>query len=318
VSKPVLAIGEILIDMIVSDDAPSLEQAGAFISRAGGAPANAAVAIARLGLPAAFCGVCGDDPFGSRLRAVLHANNVDDTALRSTTESDTTLAFAWKDAGGDGHFRLLRMADRLLNAADVHTANVQDAAALIAGSVALSAEPSRSAVELAIELASQAGVPVCFDLNIRPTLWPRLDELQTALDPLMPRATLLKLSLDDARHLYGAGENAERVFHRDREMDIPFVVLTDGARGCWYSDASGEPVYLPAFKIKAVEPTGAGDAFTAAIISRLIANGWSGISQSDAEYASAAGALTAMRPGAMESLPSLDEIEEFLASHSNR
>jgi sugar/nucleoside kinase (ribokinase family) len=318
VSKPVLAIGEILIDLIVSDDAPSLEQAGAFFSRAGGAPANAAVAIARLGLPAAFCGVCGDDPFGSRLRNVLRGNDVDDAALRSTAESDTTLAFAWKDAGGDGHFRLLRMADRLLNAADVRAANVQNAAALIAGSVSLSAEPSRAAVELAIELASQAGVPICLDLNIRPTLWPRPEELQAALNPLILRATLLKLSVDDATLLYGASETAESVFHRAREMGIPFVVLTDGARGCWYSDANGEPVYLPAFKIEAVEPTGAGDAFTAAIISRLLANAWSGISQSDAEYASASGALTAMRPGAMESLPTSDEIEKFLASYPNR
>jgi fructokinase len=167
---------------------------------------------------------------------------------------------------------------------------------------------------LAIELASQAGVPVCFDLNIRPTLWPRLDDLQTVLAPLMPQATLLKLSLDDARHLYGADENAKRVFHRARDMGIPFVVLTDGARGCWYSDASGDPVYLPAFKIEAMEPTGAGDAFTAAIVSRLLANGWSGISQSDAEYASAAGALTAMRTGAMESLPTAGEVEEFLTN----
>jgi fructokinase len=201
-----------------------------------------------------------------------------------------------------------------LNAGDVQTANVQDAAVLIAGSVALSAEPSRSAVERAIESASLAGVAVCLDLNIRPTLWPRREELQSAIAPLLPMATLLKLSLDDARHLYGAGENVERVFHRVRNMGIPFVVLTDGARGCWYSDASGNPVYLPAFKIEAVEPTGAGDAFTAAIISRLLASGWSGISQSDAEYASAAGALTAMRPGAMESLPTADEIEEFWAN----
>jgi fructokinase len=209
------------------------------------------------------------------------------------------------------------MADRLLNAADVQ-AKAQNAAVLIAGSVALSAEPSRSAVELAIELASQAGIPVCLDLNVRPTLWPRLEDLRTALVPLLPKATLLKLSLDDAGHLYGAGETAERIFRRAREIGIPFVVLTDGARGCWYSDATGNPNYLPAFKIEAVEPTGAGDAFTAAIISRLLANGWSGISQSDAEYASAAGALTAMRPGAMESLPTAQEIEEFLAGSRGR
>lgn len=312
-SKPVLAIGEILIDLIVSDGAPTLESAGAFISRAGGAPANAAVALARQGVSTAFCGVCGDDPFGARLRSVLRENRVDDTALRSTPEAGTTLAFAWKDRRGDGHFRLLRMADRLLNASDIDIAGVRNKAALIAGSVALAAEPSRSAVALAVEQAFDAGVPVCLDLNVRPTLWPDLDDLRAALAPLLPRTTLLKLSLDDAVHLFGSTTTPEDVFNRANEQGIPLTVLTDGARGCWYPDAGGNPVYLPAFMIAAVEPTGAGDAFTAAIISRLLANGWSGITRDDAEYASAAGALTAMRPGAMESLPTADEIAGFVA-----
>ena len=312
-SKPVLAIGEILIDLIVSDGAPSLETAGAFISRAGGAPANAAVALARQGIPAAYCGVCGDDPFGNRLRSVLRSNGVDDGALRSTSDADTTLAFAWKDARGDGHFRLLRLADRLLGASDVEAAEVRNKAALIAGSVSLATEPSRSAIVYAVEHASDAGVPVCLDLNVRPTLWPDLDDLRAALAPLLPRTTLLKLSLDDAVHLYGNKTTPEQIFIQAKELGIPLVVLTDGARGCWYPDATGMPVFLPAFTIAPVEPTGAGDAFTAAIISRLITNGWSGISRDDAEYASAAGALTAMRPGAMESLPTAGEIKEFLA-----
>jgi fructokinase len=312
VSRPILALGEILIDLIVSDGAPSLETAETFVARAGGAPANVAVAAARLGAPAAFCGVCGDDPFGQRLRSVLQANGVDDTALRDASGFATTLAFAWKDRAGDGRFQLVRNADRLLNAIDIEAARIQEAAAIVVGSVALSEEPSRRAIELAVETAAAAGVPVCLDLNVRPTLWASTEVLDAALAPLWPGVTLLKLSLDDARLLYGHDQTPETIFHWAHGYGIPFVLLTDGRRGCWYPGPDGEPVHLPAFSIDAVEPTGAGDAFTAAIVCRLIANGWSGVSRDDAAFAAAAGALTATREGAIDSLPSREEIEAFL------
>ena len=99
-----LSVGEILIDFIVSDGAGTLDRAETFIARSGGAPANVAVALARLGLLSAFCGVVGDDPFGSRLGVQLSAEGVDTSRLRLSAEVATTLAFAWKDERGDGHF----------------------------------------------------------------------------------------------------------------------------------------------------------------------------------------------------------------------
>lgn len=310
---PVLAIGEILIDLIVSDGAPSLETAERFLARAGGAPANVAVAVARLGTHSAFCGVCGDDPFGRRLRGVLQANGVDDSALRDASGFATTLAFAWKDRAGDGQFQLVRNADRLLNAVDIDAARIPDAAAIVVGSVALSEEPSRRAIELAVETAASAGVPVVLDLNVRPTLWSSTEALDAALTPLWPGVTLLKLSLDDARLLYGHDQTPESIFQWASGYGIRHVLLTDGRRGCWYPGPEGEPVHLPAFSIEAVEPTGAGDAFTAAIVCRLIDNGWSGVSREDARFAAAAGALTATREGAIDALPTRPEIEDFLA-----
>src|SRR5215217_615439 len=99
-SGQILAIGEILVDFIVADGATTLEAAGNFVARAGGAPANASVAVARLGLASAFCGVVGDDQFGSRLQLQLGAEGVDTSRLRQTGQAATTLAFAWKDPGG--------------------------------------------------------------------------------------------------------------------------------------------------------------------------------------------------------------------------
>jgi sugar/nucleoside kinase (ribokinase family) len=271
------------------------------------------VALARLGLPAAFCGVTGDDPFGRRLRNLLASERVSVETMREAAGFATTLAFAWKDRNGDGHFQLVRGADRLLNAGDIEAAEIASMSAIVIGSVALSDEPSRRAIEIAVESAHEAGVPVCLDLNVRPSLWTGSEQLDEALAPLWGMTTLLKLSLDDARLLYGSDQDAETIFKWGRGYGIRHIVVTDGRRGCWYANPGGAPQHLPAFKVQSVEPTGAGDAFTAAIVSRLIANEWSGIGREDAEFAAAAGAITATREGAIDSLPTRAEIASFLA-----
>lgn len=318
----VLSIGETLIDLIASDGATRLEDVASFAARPGGAPANVVVALARLGVPSAFCGVVGDDPFGGRLRTTLRSAGVDVSRLRSTGDADTTVAFAWKDARGDGHFRLLRMADRLISDADVDAAGVESMSALVVGSVALAADPSRAAVTRAVALAAAAGVPVCFDINVRPTLWPDRDAAFAACLPVLKAATLLKLSLDDARYLFDPEMEAVGALLHAQGFGARFTVLTDGARGAWWTVRDDPPPadrrFIPAFAVDAVDPTGAGDAFTAALISRLIAAGWRGLGRDDVEFASAAGALTTTRRGAMEALPDLADIRAFLDAQRSR
>jgi len=312
-ARPVLSMGETLIDLIVADGEPSLAEASHFTARPGGAPANVAVALARLGVSAAFCGVVGADPFGDRLRATLNADGVETSRLRSTPNADTTLAFAWKDARGDGHFRVLRLADRLLNRDDVAAAGIGDLAALVAGSVALAAEPSRDAVTHAVALASEAGVPVVFDVNIRPTLWPDLAVARAACAPIIAGATLLKLSVADAGHLFGLPPDPVAIMDHLATLPPPIAVLTDGGRGAWYRSGKGVG-HVPSFAVEAVEPTGAGDAFTAGLVSRLIATGWAPPAEADVRYASAAGALATTKAGALDGLPTKAALEAFLAA----
>lgn len=318
-AKPVLAIGEVLIDLIASDEATSLEDAGSFVARPGGAPANVAVALARLGIPSAFCGVIGSDPFGARLRSTLDADSVDTTRLRSTSEADTTIAFAWKDKGGDGHFRILRMADRLLRVEDIERAAITKTAAIVVGSVSLTEEPSRSALVRAIDIAAQAQIPTCVDVNMRPTLWTSPDSARDACEPALCNATLLKLSMDDAKFLFGLGNDFDAIFTALIALNRPFTVLTDGARGAWFMQPSPNGPrfeHVPPFIVDAIEPTGAGDAFTAAIISGLIANDWKSLAWDDVRFASAAGAITTTRRGAIDSFPTDREVAGFLAPKS--
>ena len=308
----ILAIGEILVDFIVADGATTLDRATSFDARSGGAPANAAVALAQLGLSSAFCGVVGDDPFGSRLRAELAAEGVDTSRLRQSAAAATTLAFAWKDPGGDGHFWLLRGADARLSEEDVDAAGVAKLAALVVGSVALSTQPARSAIVRAVDLARQAGVPVVFDVNLRPTLWSDLAGARPACEEVARLSTLVKLSLDDATGLYGPQIGPDAAVETILSLGPNAVVLTDGERGCWFSSGSGA-TFVPAFRVEAVEPTGAGDAFTAAIIARSLASGWAPLTVDDVRYAAASGALATTRPGAWDGLPDRAQLDEFLA-----
>lgn len=306
-------MGEILIDFIVADGASSLDSAETFIARSGGAPANVAVALARLGVPAAFCGVVGHDPFGSRLAVQLAAEGVDVSRLRRSEHEATTLAYAWKDARGDGHFWLLRGADTALSEADAEGAGIPRLAALVVGSVALSSQPSRTAVLAAVDLARHDSVPVVFDVNLRPTLWSDLASARSLCENVARHSQLVKLSLDDAFGLYGPDISPESAIETVMAVGPRSVVLTDGERGAWFSCGTAI-THVAAFAVEAVEPTGAGDAFNAAIIARSLASQWSALSAEDVRYAAAAGALATTRPGAWDGLPNRGELDAFLGS----
>jgi sugar/nucleoside kinase (ribokinase family) len=317
-SGQVLAIGEYLIDLIATGEATSLLDVECLAVRPGGAPANVAVALSRQGVNSALCAVVGQDPFGERLLAVLDANGVDRTRVRQDPRVDTTLALAWKDARGDGHFRLLRQADIQLDVDDLNGAGIEAFDAIVIGSVSLSHQPSRTAIEHAVAVARANDVAICFDANIRPSIWISRDAVWTVCEPILSACTLLKLSMDDARYLFELEQDAtpDDVMESVGRYGCPFVVITDGSRGAWFSSGSSgrySPLeFVPAYQVDAVEPTGAGDAFVAAIITRLLGNEWNGLATEDVRYASAAGALTTTRAGAIDSLPTASEIQEFL------
>ncbi|MDQ2652547.1 MAG: carbohydrate kinase [Chloroflexota bacterium] len=314
-SGPVLSIGETLIDIIATDGASSLAAARNFVALAGGAPANVAVALARLGVPSAFCGVVGADPLGERLIAELQAERVDVSRLRQTNAAATTIAFAWKDERGDGRFWILRGADLELSAEDADHAGVSSLMALVLGSVSLAAPTSRAAVLHAVALANRDNVPVVFDVNLRPSVWSDPQEAIGLCESVASRSTIVKLSLDDAAGLYGAGVSGEDACARILALGAPTVVLTDGSRGCWFANATSDDVhFVPAYPVDAIEPTGAGDAFAAGIIARAIASGWAPLQREDVQFASAAGALATTKRGAWDGLPTPEQLEAFLAS----
>lgn len=307
-TRPVVAIGEALIDLIAPKGS-DLISSDTLTIREGGAPANVAVGLARLGVPVQMRTVLGNDSFGKRLQNKLAAEGVDCSHVR-TVDQPTTLALAWADADGDGHFQLIRNADAMLSPDDMRFDEVE---AIVFGSVAMCAQPSGEAVLTAIRHATDARIPLVFDVNIRPGLLP-MDELRMMVMAGLTAATVVKLSLDDARHLWGCESFDDVVAQLDR-FDPPVAVITDGSRGAMLRVCS-ERIQQPVFNVDAVEPTGAGDAFTAAFVSRMVARKWRGADADDLRFAMAAGALATTKPGAMDGLPIHAQIVEFLNANA--
>lgn len=307
-TKPVVTIGETLVDLIAPQGS-DLVTGESLVIREGGAPANVAVGLARLGIPVQMRTVLGDDPFGERLNAKLQGEGVDVSRVRIAEGTPTTIALAWADENGDGHFRIHRHADRLLSPDDM---DLHDVEAVVFGSVAMCASPSVDAILTAIRVAGERSIPLVFDVNIRPGLIP-MDELRLRVMAGLSASTVVKLSVDDARHLWGVSSLEESANALDR-IDPPVAVITDGSRGALLR-VGDQRIRQNVFAVDAVEPTGAGDAFTSAFVSRMIEREWQGADAADLRFAMASGALATTRPGAMDGLPTFAQISEFL--HAN-
>ena len=308
-TKPLVAIGECLVDLIAAAGT-DLVTGDTLVIREGGAPANVAVGLARLNVPVQMRTVLGDDPFGVRLRHRLAEEGIDLSHVRTAEHTPTTIALAWSDEKGDGHFRIHRHADRLLSPDEM---DIEGAEAIVFGSVAMCARPSSDAVLTAIKNASDAGVPMVFDVNVRPGLMP-MDELRMLILAGLSAATVVKMSVDDARHLWGA-ITLEDAADALEKIDPPVAVITDGSRGALLRVDSTR-IRQDVFHVNAVEPTGAGDAFTAGFISRMIDRSWQGADATDLRFAMACGALATTHPGAMDGLPTRAEVLEFLNAHA--
>lgn len=312
-----LCVGEALIDFVADRPVPRLEDVSAFRRAAGGAPANVAVAGARLGLRTGFLGRVGDDAFGRYLAEVLVENGVE-SRLRLDPVHQTGLAFVNLGIAGERSFEFFRYeaADLFLSVEDVAAAGVAGARILHFGSLSLAAEPCRTATLFAVKTARAAGREVSFDVNLRPALWPRPEEARSRILEALPLATILKVSEEEAAFLL-PGESPASFCRWALGQGARLVAVTMGAEGSLLA-AEGVHVEVPGFAVAAVDTTGAGDAFLAALLREALRSPL----RTEAElrragrFANAVGALTVTAKGAIPALPTLRQAERLLRRHS--
>jgi len=313
----VIALGELLIDFVPTVSGTRLVEAPAFIKAPGGAPANVAVGLARLGASSGFMGQVGDDAFGRFLAQTLRDNGVDVSALRFTSEARTMLAFVSLRADGEREFMFYRhpSADMLYRPEDVDADYIRRATVFHFGSISLIDEPSRSATLFAAETARSANLLVSYDPNLRLSLWPDAESAKEGMLIGWPLAHVIKVSEEELEFLSGASDlsaGVKKLWH----SELRVLVVTQGAAGCVYftPSFSGE---AQGFPIEAVDTTGAGDGFVAGLLKGLLDRPQAYEDEAtlhDAcRYANAVGALTTTQRGAIPALPSADAVDAFLS-----
>lgn len=312
-----LCIGELLIDFVSTTPDVTLAEAPGFVKAPGGAPANVAVGLAKLGMDAGFIGKVGTDAFGDFLRETLQQNGVNTDYLIAGEGSRTTLAFVATRSDGMKDITFYRHpgADIQLSPNEINIDYVQSAELLHYGSVSLSHSPSREATLHAIQSARAGGARLSYDPNLRLMLWESASDAKRWIWEVMPYADVVKISEEEWEFVTGDADS-EQSIKRILGLGVKLLVVTLGERGCYYTNGFAEG-FVDGFIVDVVDTLGAGDAFVAAMLTQLRQYmDLTALVKSQLDpimrYANAAGALATQKVGVIPALPTPAEIESFL------
>lgn len=312
-----LCIGELLIDFVSTVPDVTLAEAPGFVKAPGGAPANVAVGLAKLGMDAGFIGKVGADAFGDFLRETLQQNSVNTDYLISGEGSRTTLAFVATRSDGMKDITFYRHpgADIQLSPDEINIDYVQSAELFHYGSVSLSHSPSREATLHAIQSARAGGARLSYDPNLRLMLWDNATDAKRWIWEVMPYADVVKISEEEWEFVTGDAD-LEQGIKRILGLGVKLLVVTLGERGCYYTNGFAEG-FVDGFIVNVVDTLGAGDAFVAAMLTQL--RQYMDLTALEKDqldpimrYANAAGALATQKVGVIPALPTPADIEGFL------
>jgi fructokinase len=307
----IICLGEVLFDLLANQSGVSSEHVTSWTAFPGGAPANVACALVKMGDRSRFIGCVGNDEAGVKLAAKLADEGVNISGLQTHSTAPTRQVQVLRTADGDRIFggfgdipteefadaQLSEVAEELFIGADF----------LLLGTIALSYPHSAASTWKAVDLAQAHGVKIMVDINWRPTFWTSVEIAIPQIKQLLTMADYVKFAREEAQLIYGKISPQALCQYLPKAKGI---FVTDGGNICeyWLDGVTGQQ---PAFSVTPVDTTGAGDAFVAGILHQLGAE-----TKSAAEivrYAAAAGALTTQQPGAIDSQPTDAQILVFLA-----
>jgi fructokinase len=314
----VFSIGEALIDFIPDQKGVALKDVNGFERAPGGAPANVAAAVSKLGGKSVFLGKLGEDSFGDFLVEILNEVGVDTNYIKRTKEANTALAFVSLKQDGNRDFSFYRnpSADMLLKEEEIEEECFSKGDILHFCSVDLIEAPVKYAHIKAINSIVKKGGIVSFDPNVRLPLWDSPEDCRKTILEFIPSAHILKISDEELEFITGISEEKsalESLF----KGNVKVVIYTRGSQGADIYTRDYE-IKVPGTKVSAVDTTGAGDAFIGAVLFRLIDKSISleELTKDDAEellrFANVVGAITCMKKGAISALPTISQVSEFL------
>lgn len=325
VKHQVVCFGEALIDMLALPQT-SPEETRTFAQYAGGAPANVAVAVARLGGAAHFVGMLGRDMFGDFLLQSLQQFGVVTDGIVRTDQAKTALAFVALDEAGERSFSFYRppAADLLFRPEHFAADGFRQAAVLHVCSNSMT-EPEIAQCTLdGMRRARADGAIVSMDLNLRPMLWPQDVDPAALLWQALALADVIKLSREELDYLAGTlGSDASAVMQTLWQGKARWLLVTDsGGPVHWHTRTDSGQVQ--AFRVQVRDTTAAGDAFVGGLLYQLASRtcsfeqlcGDPGAMNEVIRFAAAVGALAVTRKGAFAAMPSINEVHTLIQEQS--
>ena len=312
----VVCFGEALIDRLGPPGGdPAVDRP--VDNRLGGAPANVACGLARMGTPVAFAGRLGQDAIGEAFASLFAERGVDTTLLQRDAVRPSRIVLVRRSLEGERQFQGFA-GDEGAGFADqaLEPAALPQARWLLIGTLPLATPTSAEALLSALRQARSQGMAVALDVNWRPTFWDPLADpvagpsvaAKTAIRPLLQQAALIKLAREEALWFFNTDDPG---VIQQALPQRPDVVITDGAEPVrWQLGAdSGQQVAFQPPVV--VDTTGAGDAFTAGLLHR-----WDVVPQERIRFAAACGALVCGGAGGIDPQPTQAQVEAFLGEVS--
>ncbi len=318
----VLCLGEILFDCLADQLGQPLEQVTSWTRYPGGAPANVACGLVKLGIPSAFIGCVGPDAVGKELVNVLQSVGVNTVGIQHHSSLPTRQVYVTRSLDGDRHFAgfgstpTADFADTQLNPELLPEALFEHAQYLVMGTIALAYPQSRQAVYRAVEWAQKYKLKIFLDINWRSVFWEEPEAAADLIHNLLKTTSFVKCTDEEAEQFF---QTQDPTKIQEKLPHLQGVLITAGEKGCHYQLGKNKG-FIPAFPVPAVDTTGAGDSFVAGFLKQLCEQKGqllqdASLAQKAIHYASAAGALTITKPGAIAAQPTDAEIQKFSAQN---
>ncbi len=312
-NQSILCVGECLIDFFSNDANVSLKNSQTFTKKAGGAPANVCAVISKLGGEAVFLGKVGADPFGDFLEETLKTVGVNTNLLIKDPLTPTTLAFVSLGEDGQRDFVFNRGADANLTLDEVPL-NIVDSMKIVhfGSATALLSPPYNKTYKELFTYAKNKQCFISFDPNFRNDLWKgRVEEYIQLVFNFIPHCDFLKVS-DEELFLLTKETDILKGVSMLHQKGTKYIAVTLGKNGTLLSH-DGHSSTVASIPIKAIDTTGAGDAFVGATLYQLskLENPMS-VSFAEwktiIEFSNKVGALVCEKMGAIEAIPTLEEV----------
>ena len=317
-----ICLGEILFDCLADQTEKTLNQVDSWTTYPGGAPANVACGLVKLGTSAALISSVGKDAEGKKLVQLLEEIGVDTLGIQEHSYAPTRKVYVLRSKTGErkfagfGKLPTTEFADTHLKAELLPESLFLNGDFLILGTLGLAYPETRETIYQALDLADQYHLQIMVDVNWRPSFWPNPDDAKALIYSLLKRVDFVKLSLEEAEWLFDSTDPSIITYRLD---SVEGILVTAGSQGCTYylSENKGK---VPAFSVNVVDTTGSGDGFVAGFIHQLHQYGVRRLQQPEVAkqivtYANAVGTLTANKVGAITAQPTAKEVETFLGGN---